>query len=512
MPGLQSRVFPGSPAGWVFPGDPGIPSTLAPTRYNNFAPRIGLAYSPSTESGFWGRLLGGPGKTSIRAGYGLFYSTFEGVTTFNEIGDAPFGNFYVSSGLPVFSTPFQSRVNGSPLPASGTQPFPVPPIPHGFSASNPNTSVNWAIFIPIVSSPGFYSKNQLPYAEDYELSLQRQLFPTTLLTVSYVGTQGHHLLSTLESNPGSPAICLALNALGATPPCGPNGENTFYTLPPGVAAPPGAFTTTSGCPTGSVCVPGTRTIFNPAFFGSNGYFIALGSSNYNSFQVNLRHTSKRAQVLVGYTYGKSIDDASGYGEQINPINPSVSRALSAFDVTHRFVVSYSYQLPLEKLPGPQRLTHGWALSGITQFSTGIPVTLIESDDHSLLGTSFTGPQPLPVDTPDFAGGSLGIQDPRSSPSHTYFNTSLFTPSAVGQEGNAARRFFHGPGLNNWDMALLKDTKLTERLNLQFRAEFYNIFNHAQFLTPSGILGTPNFGQVISAQPARVGQLALKLLF
>src|SRR5215471_10400035 len=111
VPGLQSRVFPGSPTGWVFPGDPGIPSTLAPTRYNNFGPRLGFAYSPSRDSGFLGKLTGGPGKTSIRAGWGMFYTAFEGATNFNEIGDSPFGFFYVGT-EPNFATPFINRTDG----------------------------------------------------------------------------------------------------------------------------------------------------------------------------------------------------------------------------------------------------------------------------------------------------------------------------------------------------------------------------------------------------------------
>jgi hypothetical protein len=509
VPGVQSVVYPNSPTGWLFPGDPGIPSTLAPTRYDNFAPRVGLAYSPSAQGGFLGKLLGGSGQSSIRAAYGIFYSTFEGVTNFNEIGDAPFGNFRSSfTSTPMFDEPWVDRPSGAPNP----NPFPVPPL---------TSSINFAAngFIPISSSPAFYPKNRLPYAEDYELSLQRQFSRATLLTVSYVGTQAHRLLADLTADPGSPAICNALTAVGAiqigTSPvavgCGPGNENTAFAIPAGKPVPAGAFT--EACPTGVVgtCVPGTRTVLNPAFFGPDGYFITMGNSNYNSLQVNLRHTSSRAQVLIGYTFSKSLDDSSGYGEQINPVNPRLSRGLSAFDVTHNFVVSYNLNLPFDKLGGPRRLTNGWALSGITRFSTGIPVTLIETDDHSLLGTSFTGPQPLPVDTPNFAGGSLGITDPRTSPGHTYFNTSLFSPSTIGQEGTADRRFFHGPGVNDWDMALVKDTTLTERTKLEFRAEFFNLFNHAQFVTPSGILSS-NFGAVLSARDPRIGQLSLKLLF
>jgi hypothetical protein len=356
--------------------------------------------------------------------------------------------------------------------------------------------VNWAQFLPLSGNPGFYYKNRLPYAENYELSIQRQITSSDLVTVSYVGTQGHRLLSTLEANPGNPALCLSI------PTCGPNLETAVYTLASGQV------------------INGTRAPFG-INFASDGLFITNGNSNYNSLQVNLRHTSDRAQVLLGYTFSKAIDDASAYGEQINPVNARLSRGLSAFDTTHNFVISYNYNLPLDKLGGPKRLTNGWALSGITRFSTGLPVTLIETDDHSLLGTSGTGPIPLPVDTPNFAGGSLGITDPRKSPNHTYFNTVLFSASAIGQEGTANRRFFHGPGINNWDVALLKDTHLTERLDLQFRAEFFNVFNHAQFGSPDGRLSQsgPNlnninssFGTVTTAADPRIGQLSLKLNF
>src|SRR5205807_1782713 len=120
---------------------------------------------------------------------------------------------------------------------------------------------------------------------------------------------------------------------------------------------------------------------------------------------------------------------------------------------------YNYVPPLDKIGGGNRLTRGWALSGITRFATGLPVTLIETDDNSLLGTQFTGPIPLGIDLPNYAGGSVHISDPRKS--GVYFDNSGFSPEPIGQLGNARRRSFHGPGINNWDLALLKDTKLTE---------------------------------------------------
>ena len=484
VPGLQSTRFPGSPTGWVFPGDPGIPSTLAPTRYDNFAPRIGLAYSPDFDSGLIAALTGGPRKTSIRIGWGKFYSTFEGATNFNEIGDAPFGIFYGSPVPPQFVTPFVDRGTGN---VEG-QRFPV-------ALPTTNTPINWANYLPIGTSPAFYYKNVLPYTEEYQLSIERQIGSGTLLTASYVGTQGHHLLSSLEANPGNPALCLSVNQASqvqpGTPTCGPNGENGVYS------------------PLAGGTISGTRGPFGENFT-SDGYFITIGQSSYNSLQLSVRQRLSRLEFLAGYTYAKSLDNGSGYGEQINPLDHN-QRSLSAFDVRHNFVLSYDYQLPIDRLGGPSRLVKGWRLSGITRFSTGQPVTLGESDDNSLLGTASAGAISLPVDTPNYTPGSLGITDPRSG--KPYFNIGLFSPETLGTLGTARRRFFSGPGLNNWDIALLKDTMIKEGMNLEGRLELFNAFNHAQFGQPDGnVNNLGSFGTIHTANPPRIMQLSLKLLF
>jgi hypothetical protein len=502
VPGEQSVVFPGAPRGYVFPGDPGIPSTIAPTRYNNFAPRIGLAYSPSARGGLLSKLLGGAGKTSIRAGFGVFFTAFQGGTNFLEIGDAPFGYFYFSPAPPLFATPFVDRQTGH---IEG-QKFPVTFPPLGFSPSHPDTSVDWTRYLPISSSPGFYTGNRLPYAEDYNLSIQRQFGANTLLSLTYLGTQGHRLLAGLESNPGNSALCLSVSQPNeiapGSPTCGPFGENNVYTT------------------AGGKTINGTRSPFGIAF-GSNAYYASLANSNYNSAQVSLRHTSGRTQFLVGYTYSKAMDnasDATGQTGQVNVLNQKLGKALSNFDVTHNFVASYSYELPFDKMGHSKfnGLTKGWILTGITRFSTGFPVFLVENDDLSLLGTCGSGIGPC-MDTPNFVPGSLQISDPRkedlAAGKNPYFNTSLFSFENLGQLGTANRRFFHGPGINNFDMALLKDVRLTEGKRLEFRAEFFNLFNHAQFGLPTGnINSTSTFGFVTTAGPGRIGQFALKLIF
>jgi len=490
VPGEQSLTFPGSPTGWVFPLDPGVPRTLAPTRYDNFAPRIGLAYSPNADSGLLGKIFGGPGQSSIRVGYGKFFSTFEGATNFNEIGDAPFGNYYGSPVPPEFVTPFVDRGTGN---IEG-QRFPVPPPPYNASPKNPDNSIDWAQYLQISSSPGFWHKNALPYSEQYELSIERQLNRSTLLTVSYVGTEAHHLLSSLEANPGDPALCLSVSqpseiASGST--CGPGGEGgTYYPLAGGV-------------------IDGTRPILGQDF-GSNGYFITGGNSSYNSLQISVQQHIKDLTFLAGYTYGKSLDNASGYGEQINYQDPD-QKQLSAFDVRHNFVISYDYRLPFYRLPGPSRLTNGWRLTGITRFSSGLPVTLTETDDRSLTGTSGPGAISQSLDTPNYNGAPLDKTNPRSG--LPYFNVNDFSQETLGQFGTAGRRFFYGPGLNNFDMALLKDTQIKESLNLEFRAEAFNLFNHAQFGLPSANYASPStFGIISTANPPRIMQLSLKLLF
>jgi hypothetical protein len=244
----------------------------------------------------------------------------------------------------------------------------------------------------------------------------------------------------------------------------------------------------------------------------------MANSNYNALELMLRRTMGRFEFLAGYTWSKSLDNASGNGlgpDDLNPINPKITKALSAFDVPNNFVVSYNYRIPLDKLGHPNRLTSGWTISGITRFATGMPVYLSESDDNSLLGTFGTGQGGM-VDVPNRLPGPLKITDPRKgdpvSGTNPYFNTSLFTKEAIGQLGNSSRRFFATPGNNDWDLCLAKELRLTESKNLQFRAELFNAFNHAIFGNPSGEILSSSFGFVTSAVNQRVGQVALKFIF
>jgi hypothetical protein len=525
VPGVQSVVFPGAPTGYLLPGDPGVPRTLAPTQYHNFSPRLGLAYSPGFDSGIIAKLTGGPGKTSIRAGYGIFYTSVEDLTQFQEIGDPPYGLFYVSPAPPLLETPYIDR--GSNNPEGQRFPFMFPP--GNVSAKNPDTTFNWAGVLPLSGTLAYNTHNVLPRAEDYELSLERQFGANTVLGVSYVGNQGHKLISLVEANPGNPNLCLQLiqaNALTSSgQQCGGFGEGQQYILPPGVAYPSSAtpnvqLVPSSQCgpanPGNSCVVNTTYTVLGPSF-ADIPFEATLAQSSYNSLQVSLKHTSGLSTFLIGYTYSKCMDNASGFQEGLNPFDHQRSIGLCIFDVTHNFVASYDTRVPFDRIFHTSGwvnwITAGWAVSGITTFATGLPVTLSESDDNSFTGTQGGEAQ---IDLPDFAGGKvLQTTNPRNG--GTYFDTTLFSAEAPGTIGTSRRRFFHGPGLNNWNMALLKDTKLTETKTLQFRFEAFNVFNHAQFSANGssgfGTVDSSGFG-VISAtygQP-RILQAALKFLF
>jgi hypothetical protein len=497
--GEQSRVFPTAPEGLVVPGDPGVPRTLAPIQYHNFAPRIGFAYSPDTSEGLLGKLVGGPGKTSIRAGYGIFYSAIEDATGFVEVGDAPYGLYYSSPEPTLLATPFIDRGTGfSEVTAGPKFPFTFPPT--NASPKNPDAAFPWAQATPISGADYLYPHDKIPQVQQFEFSLQRQLGSSTVASVSYVGAVGRHLLTFEDSNPASAALCLSLTAAVLAPgqsPCGPYGEDNVYTLANGTT------------------VNGTRPTFG-INFGSNPYMITAVSSSFNSLQASLKHAQKYANFLVAYTYEKSIDNGSTSFDATNPFNPRASRALSVFDVPQDLTVSYTVQLPFDKLTGgaAKRLTGGWALSGIAIFAKGEPVQISEpSDDLSLSGTFADT-----IDEPSYAnnGSPLFVnRNPRNQGGQPYFDPNYFVAEPLGQVGNVMRRFFIGPGINNFDMALLKDTQITESTQLQFRAEAFNIFNHAQFNNPSGNFdnsGAGGFGYVTSARDPRIMQLALKLLF
>jgi hypothetical protein len=492
--GQQSKVYPTAPVSLVYPGDPGVPNTLVPQR-NRFAPRIGLAYSPSVSNGILGKILGKAGQTSVRAGYGIFYSVIQGNTIAIDEPQPPYGLSYTGQGV-LFATPFINAATGD----VHVNPFPLTFPPLNASASHPNPNIDFSPFIPQAGMTAPPPTNTYPYAENYFLSIERQLTADTVLSFSYVGSEAHHLLVIYSANPGNPALCLALSQPGAvapqTPTCGPFGEDNVYTT------------------ASNRTINGTRGPLGPAF-ANDDYDASIGNSNYNSFQADVRHTGKRLNFTIGYTFSKSIDQASSLSDIVNPFNFNATRALSAWDLKHSLVLTYAYQLPLERLTSRARfLTQGWSLSGITRVSSGFPVTISEEGDNSLMGSQPNGVNNHSLDLPDFARGPLNLNsNPRNG--QFYFNTSLFRANDLGTPGNSSRRFFYGPPMSNTDLALLRSFRITETKALQFRLETFNTFNHSQFFGPASVNGdfsSPLFGKIVKAMSPRLMQLALKYTF
>jgi hypothetical protein len=216
---------------------------------------------------------------------------------------------------------------------------------------------------------------------------------------------------------------------------------------------------------------------------------------------------------VAYTWSQSIDQSSSLADPVNPVDPSVSRGLSAFDLTQNFVANYHYRLPVGEFwrGGPKSLTGGWEMFGLTRLTSGFPVTLVNNNDTSLLGTQPNGVNNEGADQLDFTPGSLEL---KGNPTQgAGFNASLLSLPALGDFGNARRRFFHGPGSDDTDFALAKSTTVLDGKELQVRAEAFNVFNHAQFFGPGSVegnIGSADFGQIVSAASPRLMQVSARL--
>jgi hypothetical protein len=475
--GEQSVVFPGAPQGLVFPGDAGVPRSLGNPR-NNLSPRAGIAYSPAAGPA-GGRLLekliGPSGTTSIRAGYGMYYTAYEGLSAGIMSANPPYGYTYTSAAPPLFSDPFTVAATG----ADAGQRFPLQHVAYGASPAHPNANVNWSQFEPLVGIPAVDPRDVTPYAQHWMMSVERQFGSGTLATITYVGTASHHLLVLEEANAASPALCLSLGSA-----CGPFNEQA------------------------------ARTTFGPQF-GSVELQRTIANANYNALEATLNHRTHGLEVLASYTYSKSIDQSAGLPEPVNPVNPSLSRGLSSFDLRHNFVTSFDYTVPGSKTSGWERAAFAkWNFAGIARFTTGLPITLLNNNDTSLLGTIPNGINNNGVDTPEWNGAPLHINaNPRSGAA--VFDAAAFSLPTLGTMGNARRRFFSGPGLENLDATVSREFHVVEGRAFELRAEGFNVFNHAQFFGAASVEGnisSGTFGNAVSAMPPRQMQIAAKFRF
>jgi hypothetical protein len=553
------------PLGIVFPGDKvngkTVPNGLTQTYYKSFAPRIGLAWSPGWSEGFLGKLFGGPGKSSVRMGWGIFYNPIEQLVLEQFSAEPPFGgsNTLFST---LLNSPFEFSTGGFFGDGSITAPNPFGTTLNPARGSN----VDWSQFRPLVSFGEFQPHLRSQYSDQYNLTIQRELAKDLILQIGYVGTQGHRLLLSRDINPGNPQTCLDLMTIeGTFNGCGPFGADFGYTaIAPGtpVSLPAGFvfhLPYTNGpvaggpnvpCPfknpppsclvigTGTAADPpisiiGTRPFSSPfcqpltlnaATGVGNGCppdFVPVlssiyvqdttGNSNYNSFQALLeKHFSRGLQFTAAYTFSKSIDNASSFENIVNPFDPRRSRSLSLFDARHRFVFSPVWELPIPKHEGfAGKVVNGWQVSGIVTYQTGFPIRILSGDDTEL--TTSDGDFEV-VGQPNITG-PIHFSKPGPANNFTFFNTGVFQDSALGTFGNAPRSLCCGPSISQTDISFTKRTPISERFNTEFRAEFYNVFNHTQFLTPDGNFShTATFGTVLGARDPRLIQFGFKILF
>ncbi len=504
--GEISSVFPTAPTGLVFPGDPNCSASGYRTKFNDFGPRLGFAWSPS-----FGRFSGGPGNMSIRGGIGAYYNRGEEEVTLQNLNAVPFsttsGGINDAGGIPSFKAPFTDvhcvDQNGNAIagctpskgPVSIANKFP-------FSPPKPGTPVNFAQFLPLslnVIDPNL----QDPIAYNYNLTVQRQVPGQIIMTVGYVGAMGRHLVQDFELNPMiNPSGC------AADPACQNAALNGQQFSVAGIGDNPNFYK------------------YNAMTFASLGNQQSTGTSNYNALQVTANKAlSHGLTFLASYTWSHSLDfsssfENSGFGLRANnPFNGIHDYGDSAFDARHRFVFSYDYLIPSwNHLRGmgwmPSRITDGWQITGIYTLQTGFPITIGDSGF-----TSLTCDAKVFYDCWDApnVNGSVKFLNPRSNPGgagNFWFDPASFSVATVGTYGNENRNNFHGPGINNVDMALYKNTRITEGTSLQLRIEFYNIMNHTQF-TNSSIdtdVQSGTFGQLFSAANSRLIQLGAKFAF
>jgi Carboxypeptidase regulatory-like domain len=543
------------PTGLVVAGDTGVPTGLTSTYYKSFAPRIGVAWSPGAKDGLLGKLFGGPGKTSLRAGFGIFYNPIEQLVMEQFSAEPPFGG---SSSIynTMFNLPFQYQ-DGSSAP----NPF------NGILNPPRNQPVDWSLFRPILLYGQAAPHIRSQYAEQYNLTIQRELAKDLVLELAYVGRQGHRLLATQELNPGNPQTCLDLNQILGVGTCGQFGADTEYDIPAGAIPagftlhmPYGSASTITGPNPTDIKMVGIRPFSSPNCEPTTGAGCpvdgtpmfsnifqqgTISSSAYNAFQASLeKRFSHGLQFTAAYTFGKSLDYASTFESLVNPFNPRIGRSPSLFDARHRFVFSYYWDLPVPKYEGfAGKVLNGWSLSGTTTVQSGFPIRITDQDDNELYSSfdfetsgqpnliapfkkidprqatcaAGTGTDPSTC-TLIHAGFdpnsfSLGCIDPADTNNDQVLCSNDPGGVVLGTIGNAPRTICCGPGAFQTDIGIFKNTNIGERFRVQFRAELFNVFNHTQFFQPDGNTtdGT-DFGRVKRARDPRLVQFALKLYF
>jgi hypothetical protein len=487
VPGGQSVKFPGAPLGFLVPGDPGAPRGWYFPDHTNFSPRIGIAWDPF-----------GDGKTSIRGGGGLFFDTLNGWMSDWATDEAPWAGgtdftfdptqVPANAVNPILSHPYETAGQVDPFPSR------IPP-PSNVNFAN-------AGFTPGLGAGNNFVNIHLktPYIYQYNLSIQRQLANGLMAEIGYAGSSSHKLLTWVDQNPmilGTSTRILNQQLLASNPNADPN---TFG--------------------------------FAPTFDG-------LNHANYSGL---LTSVTKRAQDVrfignvfftAAYTWSHNLDNGTGFNSRVSSIpyyNHNQFYGNSDFDLRQRFALSGGWELPFAKTwaSGPKRLTAGWSLYPIYFIQSGIPLDFLAGTHQHSTDPGPSGAGDGEIVRADQMGSSVQTFDPRrvqtfnGTTGNFWFNPNSFQPDAcigpgtcpLGFYGTYARNSFHGPRHSNLDLALEKSTDLVgERTKLIFRAEAFNILNHAEFRPPSDTSVTSGtFGQISGTYAPRILQLALRVTF
>jgi len=443
-PGLKSQRYPDAPVGLVFQGDAGV-GRVVRTKKNNWAPRVGFAWD-----------VFGDRRTSVRGGYGIYY-------------DAPLGAIY---GNLAFTVPFTVVASGTAL-YNFADPF-------GGQSLFGNSGAG-VFFPPLLSLHVIDSDYTIPYSQQWNLTVERELPTGVVFSAGYLGTRGVHL-------PGTKVLNTALFVPGNS-----TARNVDQRRP-----------------------------YAPAF-GQILDFISAFDSNYHSLQLSAnKRWSRGVAFLTSYTYGKAIDNASfptgrmavRVGTLVQNQNDFRSeRGRSNFDQRHSLSFGYVWDLPVFRSRSGflGSVLGEWRLAGIVSIRSGQPFIIQDGSDPNLDGVA--------SDRPDL------IRNPNLSPGlrtlQRFWDTAAFVrlPSGTNRFGNAGRNIVIGPNYRNFDASLVKRFRLRERGDLQFRWEVFNVFNRANFANPSGgsptnDISSPLFGQITSTLPSsqRIMQLALRVTF
>ncbi|HYK40653.1 MAG TPA: hypothetical protein VEU98_11520, partial [Candidatus Eremiobacteraceae bacterium] len=531
------------PLGLVFPGDKGVPKGLTSTYYKSFAPRIGLAWSPGAKDGWLAKLTGGPGRSTIRGGYGIFYNPIEQLVLEQFSAEPPFG-VSVSLSAPLFNTPYLGQ-NGLVSPNNAIGVLNQTPNTPCFDPAGPKGCVDWSLFRPALLFGEFQPHLRSQYSEQYNFTIERQLGKDMLLRVAYVGTQAHRLLASRDLNYGNATTCLDLIALNQG--CGQFGADSPYsfTLPAGqafhlpymgggpggtsipcpqVGAPTGC--TITGAPGGTpITLVGLRPYSSPncdplsgtgcpadgvPVFSNIFSQDTIGNSNYNALQVSLEKNYSHGLLFqASYTWSKAIDQGASFENELNPIDPRATRGTSLLSAKHRFVFSPVWELPFKKYDGFKgKVVNGWQVSAIITYQSGFPIRFWDGNDDELQSSFFFED----ANTPQ-VNGKVQFLDPKKN-NGAWFNTdpTLITTPTLGTFGNGPHALCCGPAISNTDLVVSKKTRINERWDTEFRAEFYNLFNHTEFTNPDGNISDSTFGLVTKARDPRLIQFGLKIFF